>query len=360
MRAPCVLALSALAVLGCDAAGTSRAAPSAVASTAAPVVRAAEWPAGFLKGQLHAHTGNSADSETDPAEAAAWYAARGYDFVVFTDHNVVTEIAAPAGMLLMRGVELTQNLRTCEPAPEPGEACLLHVSALFVRPERGPIRFSPDAPSRRQDLYGRAVDRAIELGGVAQLDHPNFHHGADLDLVVAMARRGVSLLEVMNEAVDSNNEGDARCPSTEALWDAALARGARVFATATDDAHHYGDAERVRARGGIAYTGDRGFVMVRAENNEAAIRAAIVAGDFYGTTGVILERLSMSRAGIEIDAREGGGPVTFEVIGDGRVVETARGLALRHAPAASGAAVVRVRVTDARGRRALTQPIFTR
>ena len=49
-------------------------------------------PPSFLKGQLHAHTGSSGDSATPPAEVVRWYAAHGYDFVVLTDHNVVTSV----------------------------------------------------------------------------------------------------------------------------------------------------------------------------------------------------------------------------------------------------------------------------
>jgi hypothetical protein len=361
----------ACAALGCDAAGAAargtRQQDAGVAAAIVPAVNASapsdprtivtRAPPGFLKGQLHAHTGNSGDSRTDPAEAAAWYAGRGYGFVVFTDHNVVTEVAPPPGMLVIRGVELTQNRRTCDPPPRPGEACLLHVNALFVRPQRERITFPFDGVVRRVDMYGRALDRARALGGIAQLNHPNFHHGADLELLMTLASRGLALVEIANEAIDSENGGDATTPSTEALWDAALSRGARVFGTATDDAHHYGDAERVRARGETAYTGDRGFVVVRAEKTPEAIRAAIAAGDFYASTGVILERLEMGPEGIALDTRE---PCTFEVIADGRVVETAHGRALRHDPRRFPAAWRRVRVTDAAGRRAFTQPAWSR
>jgi hypothetical protein len=354
MRPSRVLALLACGAIGCDAAGAPPPGAAATASTAsAPPPR----PRGFLKGQLHAHTGNSGDSETDPAEAAAWYAARGYDFVVFTDHNVVTTAAAPPGLLLLPGVELTQNLRTCEPAPEPGDACLLHVNALFVSPAREGARLGGGSSLRRADLYGRAVDRALAMGGLAQLDHPNFQHGADLEVLLALAGRGLTLLEIANEAVDSDNEGDARHPSTEALWDAALSRGAHVLGTATDDAHHYGDAARVRARGGVAHTGDRGFVMVRAEPTPDAIRAAVAAGDFYASTGPILDRVELSREVLAVDAAA---PVTFEVIADGQVVSTARGVTLRHDLRAGGAAWARVRVTDAAGKRAFTQPVWLR
>ncbi len=353
-----LFAALAIAFCGCDA-RPQRAAPQPAPTSSSPataaVVRA---PAGWLKGQLHAHTGRSADSATDPAEAAAWYAARGYDFVVFTDHNVVTETASPPGLIVLRGVELTQNLRTCDPPPDPGERCLLHATALFVRPDPDPIAFDPGEGRSRLDLYARAVDRGIALGGLVQLDHPNFHHGADASLIVALARRGVTLVEVENRAVDSGNDGDATHPSTEAMWDAALARGARVFGTATDDAHHYGDADRVRARGGTAYTGDRGFVMVRAERSPEAIRAAIATGDFYASRGLVLDRVDLGRDAIAIDARRGSAAVTFELVADGRVVEVARGAVARWDLSRRIEKVVRVRVRDETGSLALTQPVW--
>jgi hypothetical protein len=327
----------------------------------------------FLKGQLHAHTNRSGDSDTPPEEAAAWYAAHGYDFVVFTDHNRITALEGPAGLLVLPGVELTQNLPTCDPPPEPGFACLLHVNALFVTAfegAEGVVRNAGAAPGprlswdpltslRRIDLYSRAVDRARSLGGIAQLNHPNFHRGADVEVLVALAARGLVLLEIANQAVDSDNDGDARHPSTEALWDAALRRGARVFATATDDAHHYGDAEKVRARGEIAYVGDRGFVMVRADKSAAGLRAAIGAGDFYSSTGITLDRLELSPDAIAVDVPPAIADPLIEVIADGAVIERIRGAALRFDPRGRAAGYLRVRVTDTAGRRAWTQPLWT-
>ncbi len=347
-----LLAHLALTALACDGAvhdGGSAPRPTITASPAVPR---------FLKGQLHAHTDRSGDSDTPAGEVAAWYAAHGYDFVVLTDHDHVTRVASPDGTLVLRGVEITQNLRTCDPPAERGDACLLHVNALFVAPGQESGRLGPPASLRRADVYGRAVDRALALGGLAQLNHPNFQHGADLEVLLALHRRGLSLVEIANEAADSDNEGDARHPSTEALWDAALGRGARVLGTATDDAHHYADAARVRARGETAYTGDRGFVMVRAAKTEDAIRAAIVAGDFYASTGVVLDRVEIGPGGVEIEVRGSDSPCTFEVIANGRVAQRTEGVALSFDPRPAAPGYVRVRVTDARGRRAWTQPLM--
>ena len=343
--------------LGCDARVTPPRPASNVMPTASIALTASPAPR-FLKGQLHAHTDGSGDSDTPAAEAAAWYAEHGFDFVVFTDHNTITETRAPGGMLVIRGVELTQNLRRCEPAPEPGDACLLHVNALFTGETTGRISLDPSTSLARIELYGGAVDRAIALGGIAQLNHPNFQHGADLEVLVALAARGLTLVEIENRAVDSGNEGDARHESTEALWDAALRRGARVLGTATDDAHHYGDAAAARARGETAYTGDRGFVMVRAEKNAAAIRAAIVAGDFHGSTGIQLDRLDLTAETVVVEVRPADTPATIEILVDGKVVESARGASLRFDPRKATGKYLRVRVTDAAGRKAFSQPLW--
>src|SRR5690606_31453203 len=105
-------------------------------------------------------------------------------------------------------VELTQNLRTCDPPPEPGMHCLLHVNALFVDPAKGLGSFPPSSGSSRLERYSAALETAKALGGIAQLNHPNFHYAADVDLIEQLARRGVLLMEIANVSEDSNNEGD--------------------------------------------------------------------------------------------------------------------------------------------------------
>lgn len=326
----------------------------------APAVRAgaaevAEAP--WLKVQLHMHTANSGDSATPVAEALRWYAGRGFDAVVVTDHNFVTVTAERVGPLVVApGVELTQNLAACEPAPEPGLDCLLHVNALFVAPGRaGKFTFPPATSPRREELFARAIAAAEQLGGVAMLNHPNFHYAADAGLLAALAGRGLALFELANTSLDANNEGDAQHPSTEALWDAALGQGARLFAVATDDAHHYFDAAAAEARGETAYTGDRGFVMVQAAREPAAIEAALRRGDFYASTGVVLDALRREAGALAVEAPEG---CVIEFVGaGGAVVRTAerRG---RIALAEVEGPYVRARVRGPGGRMAWTQPLW--
>lgn len=302
------------------------------------------------------HTGRSMDSETPPEVAVRWYAERGFDFIVITDHNAVTRVDGQGGMLVLPGIELTQNYRTCDPPPPEGMACLLHVTGLFVDGRMDQIAFPPPASLDRAALFERAVHETLAAGGIAMLNHPNFHDAASTDLLVELAAHGVTLLEVRNEAVDSHNEGDATHPSTEAMWDAALTRGARVFGTATDDAHHYDDAGAVRALGRTAYTGDRGFVMVRADKTPTAIRAAVERGDFYGSTGVVLDEVAMEPKAIHVHATK---DVSFDVIGTGGVVlSTTEGRVVDFDPAKAPRGYVRVRAHDVAGRVAFTEPLF--
>lgn len=312
----------------------------------------------WLKGQLHLHTDNSGDSATPAAAALRWYEAHGFDFAVVTDHNFVTAPAHEGRMLVAPGIELTQNVERCEPPPEPGLACLLHVNALFVAEARaGRFRFPPPGSPRRDELFARALRASEELGGVAMLNHPNFHYAADAGLLTALSRSGLRLFELANEAIDSNNAGDAGHPSTEALWDAALTRGARLFAVATDDAHHYDDAPAVTARGETAYTGDRGFVVVHATRDLPAIRAALLAGEFYASTGLSLRSVAREGAALTVEAAQAG--VTIEFVGaGGEVLRTVAGPRATMTLAETAGPYLRARVRAADGRRAWTQPIW--
>jgi len=366
----------AISATGAPAASSTPAASttSTASATRTTVAPTGAMPNGFLKGQLHAHSSGSGDSQTPAAEVHRWYEARGYDFVVFTDHNFVTDTndALGARTLTFPGAELTQNPMRCEPPGPPGSSCALHTNALFVDPshvDRGVDPGTPKLPSARaparRDVYLAELARTRELGGVAMLCHPNLRaSGPDPDALHELARQGLSLVEIRNEAWDSDNAGGAGRPATEALWDAVLSRGARLFGTATDDAHHYADAQDLRARGERPFDGDHGFVVVRAEKNQPSIRAAIVRGDFYASTGVILERYdvepsSPSRpAGLTLQTR-GGERASFEVVEKGAVVRREQGERLEAKLDRPGSPYLRVRITrESDGAMAWTQPIF--
>lgn len=329
-----------------------------VTSAQAVVVRApARAPRGFVKGQLHAHTSQSADSKTPPGDVQRWYEQHGYDFVVFTDHNRITD-TPDTTVLTMPGVELTRNLRLCEPPPLPNKHCLLHMNALFTSVTDGPVDVADLVGPSRRDVYRGEIARARKLGGLPMLNHPNMESTADEALLAELAKDDLALLEVGNMSWDSESAGDATQPSTERLWDRLLLRGLRIFATVTDDAHHYGDAAALAASGQRPFVGDLGFVVVRAEKNAAAIRAAVERGDFYGSSGVVFSKIEMGPSAIVLETSDGA-PVKYEAIGKGgEVLHTVTSARFDFAIAPGHGPYVRVRATRADGAFALTQAVF--
>lgn len=317
-------------------------------------------PVAWLKGQTHLHSNRSGDSNTPPEEVVRYYAEHGYDFIVFTDHNRVTRLPDAGSLLVIPGVELTQNLAECEP-PDPEVAgCNLHINALFVGPQAPlAVQWPAAIGPTRLAVYTSELGLVRTYGALAQLNHPNFRWAADAAVVTELARRGVRFMEIENGSGDCNDAGDQRHPATEVLWDQALTAGQQLFAVATDDAHHYYDADSVRRRGEPAYTGDRGFVMVHAARSPEAIRAALVSGDFYASTGVRLARLEQKSAALELEvSAETPGECEVSFIGSGgRELARTRGRSARFATAGMTSAYVRAVVRDAAGHRAWIQPL---
>jgi len=291
-----------------------------------------------------------------------WYREHDFDFVVFTDHNRVAPSLRSTRPLVLSGVELTQNLRDCVPPPAPGEQCLLHVNGLLldraVVPGLDPWRFEPTRD--RRAAYRLAIATATRAGGIAQLNHPNFHHAVDAELLTKLASEdGLRFFEVANGSFDADNAGDARHPSTEALWDHVLTAGGWLYGTATDDAHHYFDAAEVAARGRPVYRPGRGFVMVRAALDPASIRAALLRGDFYASSGVLLSGVEVGKGALRIDVADASpGLHACKLIATGgRVLAQGQGRSFRFGLAGVPPGYLRAVVEDGQGRKAWIQPI---
>ncbi|MEZ4364064.1 MAG: CehA/McbA family metallohydrolase [Kofleriaceae bacterium] len=336
---------------------SSASAPSAPSSASAPSA-----PARWLKGSTHVHARPSGDSRTPIPDVLAWYRDHGYDFIALTDHNKVSEldehrdtfgrvaVSAPEdGLIVLAGIELTHNPDPCVPAPpEPDGRCRIHVNALGVtaRPA-GRLEWADRRSDLRLDFYRRALITTRELGGLAQVNHPQWFWGMSAELLIALARSAPLLLEIANVQFASWNEGGAGQPSTEALWDAALAAGLTVWGVASDDAHTY-DGDGPYPAGG-------GWVMVHAAPDPDAILAALARGAFYASTGVVLARAG--REGeelvVEVSPTSPGAHRIVFIENGARVAEIVGARARRSLPARG---TLRAVVTRADGARAWVQP----
>ncbi|HEV8634577.1 MAG TPA: CehA/McbA family metallohydrolase [Chloroflexota bacterium] len=216
-------------------------------------------PGRFYRGNLHTHS-NRSDAPLAPAEVVAEYQPHGYDFLAITDH-FIERYGFPVVDTREFRTERFTTLLGAElhaPAIEVGEQW--HILAVGL-----PLDFAPP----REDEHGPALARrASEAGAFVALAHPAWY---SLTLDDALAIDAADAVEVYNETCHWLND---RGESWHIL-DMLLARGRRLFAVATDDAHF---KERPDRRGA--------WVHARAERlDPGALLAALKAGHFYSSQG---------------------------------------------------------------------------
>jgi hypothetical protein len=224
-----------------------------------PLILALVW----LKGNLHTHTIES-DGDVPPAEVAQWYQARGYDFLVITDHDKITRIEHP-GILLIPGEEVTDLL-----PKKP-----LHVNALGL--ERV---VKPQGASTPVENLQRNIDAVRAAGGVPLVNHPNFGWAFGASELAQL--KNAVLFEIASGHPLINADGP---PSTEEMWDELLTGGKRWYGVAVDDSHHFKCPPPA-----IAALPGQAWVVVRAEKADAKlILEALERGDFYSSTGPAID-----------------------------------------------------------------------
>jgi hypothetical protein len=296
----------------------------------------------WLKGNTHTHTTES-DGDSSPEVVARWYKDHGYDFLILSDHNVLTDPAALAYLvdstfLLIPGEEVTSSF-----GKKPVHVNGLNLSELVEPRQEGTLVGTIQAN----------VDAVREKEGVPHVNHPNFGwaFGAEELAQVENDR----LLEIFNGHPEVHNLGGGGYPGMEEIWDILLTRGKRIYGIAVDDAHHFqGEFSRDRANPG------RGWVAVQAKARRApAIMEALEAGRFYASTGVILEDVVVSRNRLTVRVRPRGSfRFTTTFIGSGgRVLKTVHGTEATFELDAPEA-YVRARVEDSGGAVAWVQPVW--
>jgi hypothetical protein len=337
--------------------------PVATSAPAAPAAPAA--PEVWLRGSTHVHARPSGDSGTPIPDVVRWYESQGYDWIALTDHNRVSEFdgstdgatagrpavrAGGEGLIVLAGIELTYNPARCLPKGHVSGRCRIHVNLLgpTARPSgKVPFGLGQQLPDERLAKYQAALELQKSFGGLAQLNHPQWYWGMTGDLLTELARRGMRFVEIANVQFERWNGGDADHPSTETLWDAALAAGVTLWGVASDDAHHYA--------GGGKWPAGGGWVTVKARREPQAILDALAAGRFYASTGVVLEHAEVSSGElvVEVAAAERG-LYTIEFVENGVRVASVIGRAARRPLPRAG--YVRAVVTRDDGKRAWVQP----
>lgn len=286
-------------------------------------------PGEWLKGNLHMHT-TASDGEYEPQQAVNAYAEQGYDFLAITDHNTVVDLEEldTQGMTLLPGVEIGAM------AAELGQP--VHVVGIGTREV-------PELPEGQ--VPQEQINAVVAVSEVCFIAHPSWSSLTFSDIVDL---QGVIGVEVFNTTC---HRGVGR-GSSEVQWDDCLAWGRQFYGLAVDDAHcHYND------RFG-------GWVMLKAEDRSPkSIYDALRAGNFYASSGPVLEEVSVGEDSVYVKSSlvgevmavcpmPGRGWTTWR---DGIEGPPITEVQLRLRP---GTNPVRIVVVDARGRRAWSNPIW--
>jgi hypothetical protein len=136
-----------------------------------------------------------------------------------------------------------------------------------------------------------------------------------------------------------------------------LSRGKVLWGVGSDDSHIF-------APGGVPHVADPGqaWIMVHApELSAEEIRAALRRGEFYASTGVVLDRIAADAKQLTftiVEEKPGAARYTTRFVGqDGRTLAQVSGThPVYHITGAER--YVRASVIDSNGNRAWTQPVF--
>jgi len=304
----------------------------------------------WYKGNLHTHTFWS-DGDAPPEIAVAWYKDRGYDFLALSDHNILSVGEKwikvleedPGGWPptmtkskldkvrkrfgddwpITRMVKDTMEMalatldRLKKRFEEPGKFLMIQAEEITDRYDAKPIHVNatnllelipPQGGNSFLDVLQRNIDavnkQREETGQVmiAHVNHPNFGWGIVAENLIEL--RGDTFFEVYNGHPGVRNWGDDAHPGTDRMWDIVLAMKLHqgldpLFGLAVDDTHDYYKHKVGKSNPG------RGWVMVKAQAlNAENIIASLEKGNFYSTTGVILEDIQINDRTLTILIRE--------------------------------------------------------
>jgi len=245
------------------------------------------------------------------------------------DGGIVAALS-PGKILVINGVELHPLTRTPAPAGH-------HILGIGI--DETPPR------ERLEKAGARSTIRWVRRnGGVAVYCHP-YWTGHNLEHM--KEGRGCVGVEVFNTTCETTRGlGDA-----SVHYDHALSAGIRWLAFAVDDCHN------VRRDAG------RAWIMVKADAcTRNAVLDAIRNGRFYASTGPEIHSLSLKRAVLEIECSPVR-KVVWHCEGPfGIAIHAGRKNITRAQQPLTGwmrkARYLRVEVTDARGRKAWSNPIY--
>ncbi|QDU58425.1 CehA/McbA family metallohydrolase domain-containing protein [Aeoliella mucimassa] len=309
----------------------------------------------WYRGNMHTHS-HWSDGDDYLESIALWYQEHDYQFLVFTDHNVLATVERWVQVGKTKGgqtaykklkqnfpewveervdgdkleVRLRQFPEVAARFNKPGEYLLIQGEEISDRAEGKPIHMNVHnveeliAPQGGRTVFEtiennvRAVQAQREATGkpmFVHLNHPNFGFAVTAEQLMRV--RGERFFEVYNGHPHVANTGDAEHPGTERIWDIILAQRIAaldmpiMFGLAVDDGHNYHNIPSRASEPG------RGWVEVLAkELTPEALIESLEAGRFYSSSGVALKLVESSdkQLVVEVEAQPGE-EYTIEFVG---------------------------------------------
>ncbi|WP_200975082.1 histidinol-phosphatase [Echinicola sp. 20G] len=294
----------------------------------------------WYKGNLHTHSYWS-DGDDYPEMIMDWYKSHGYDFAVLSDHNTLAEgerwkliPKSPTHEMAFEKyfkkygdewVEYREDsagrievkLKTLEEYrqmfEEEGEFLIVQSEEISDSFDKKPLHMNvtniqhvlqPQGGSSVSDVLQRNLDKVkAQRDSIGQpmfmhINHPNFIWAITPEDIMDL--NGERFFEVYNGHPMVNNYGDSLRPSMEVLWDMVQVAYLKdekplIYGLAVDDAHNY------HVFNGSNSNPGRGWVMVRADElSPDALVEAMERGDFYASTGVVLEDIVFKNGKLEV------------------------------------------------------------
>ena len=289
-------------------------------------------PGRFYKGNIHTHS-TASDAVRDPETVCAMYRDAGYDFLSLTDHFLPKFGFPITDTRPYRSNRFTTipGAEVHAPRTELGE--MWHILSVGL-----PHDFAPTPPD---EMAPALAARCAAAGAYVAIAHPAWY---GLTVADAESITAAHAVEVYNHtSAVKVDRGDGAL-----LLDAMLARGHRLLACATDDAHF-----QVQDWFGA-------WVMVRAETLEPeALVAALKAGSYYSSQGPQLHAIAVQGDEIVIECSPASAVMA---LGRGTAGLAAYGTDLRGARLPlekfRAGGHFRIVVVDAEGRRAWSNPVW--
>ena len=274
----------------------------------------------WLKGNLHTHTTES-DGRRAPQEVVDDYAARGYDFLMISDHDKLTAPSTVNG----RGMTLIPGNEVSAKGPH-----LLHVNAKTLIP---PLE-------DRQ----KVLDLIAEEKSFSVINHPNWQdHYNHCPQESLAAWKGYSGIEIFNGVIRRLTGSEFATDR----WDMLLGSGRRVWGFANDDSHDAQDVEL-------------GWNVVRAKDRSVeSIVSALASGSFYASTGITLNRIEAFGRTVHVSAENAERMVVVTDFGK-RLFHIDSNEVTFNVPEDCGYSYIRVEAYGGSEKNAWTQPFFVK